>query len=113
MPLIVNFSGTAIKTSSPTDERTAKSPVFRSIYGENTYFPIPNLLNTLIDVVGTYEVPPQYSERPDLIAKDLYGTEDFWWVIFWANNILDPFGKPKVGDRLKVVDIKQVKELLN
>lgn len=113
MPLIVNHSGSAIRTSSNLDERTAKSPVFRSIYGKNTYFPIPNLLSTLVSVVGTYEVPRHYAERPDLIAKELYGSEDLWWVIFWANNILDPFGKPKAGDKLKIVNIKQVKELLN
>lgn len=113
MPLIVNYSGTAIKNSLPTDERTRKSPIFRSIYGKDTYFPIPNLLNTLVDTVGTYEVPRRHEGRPDLIAKDLYGTEDFWWVIFWSNNILDPFGKPLAGDRLKIVNIKQVRELLN
>lgn len=113
MPLIVNHSGTPIKTASPNDERTKKSPIFRSIYGKETYFPIPNLLNVLVQVIGTYEVPPEHSERPDLIAKELYGTEDFWWVVFWANNIIDPFGKPKTGDKLKVVNINQVRDLLN
>ena len=113
MSLIVNYSGSIIKSSSTTDERTSKSPVFRSIYGKDTYFPIPNLLNTLVDTIGTYEVPPRHAERPDLIAKELYGNEDFWWVIFWANNIIDPFGKPKIGDKLKIVNIKQVKEMLN
>ena len=33
----------------------------------------------------TYEIEPQYSYRPDLLAYDLYGTPRLWWVFAQRN----------------------------
>lgn len=32
-----------------------------------------------------YEVQPQYAYRPDLLAYDLYGTKNLWWVFAQRN----------------------------
>lgn len=32
-----------------------------------------------------YEVQPQYAYRPDLLAFDLYGTKNLWWVFAQRN----------------------------
>jgi hypothetical protein len=32
-----------------------------------------------------YEVQPQYTYRPDLLAFDLYGTKNLWWVFAQRN----------------------------
>jgi len=39
-----------------------------------------------------YEIEPQYNQRPDLLAYDLYGTHKLWWVFAQRNmNVLkDP-----------------------
>jgi hypothetical protein len=32
-----------------------------------------------------WTITPQYSYRPDLLAYDLYGTADLWWVFTQRN----------------------------
>jgi|TARA_R110000782_G_scaffold32992_4_gene80074 hypothetical protein len=32
-----------------------------------------------------YEIKPQYTYRPDLLAFDLYGTSKLWWVFTMRN----------------------------
>jgi hypothetical protein len=33
-----------------------------------------------------YEIKPQYTYRPDLLAFDLYGSPKLWWVFAMRNN---------------------------
>jgi len=32
-----------------------------------------------------YTIQPQYSHRPDLLANDLYGQSNLWWVFIQRN----------------------------
>lgn len=32
-----------------------------------------------------YTIEPQYTRRPDLLAYDVYGTSDLWWVFMQRN----------------------------
>jgi hypothetical protein len=32
-----------------------------------------------------YTIEPQYTRRPDLLAYDIYGTSDLWWVFMQRN----------------------------
>ena len=32
-----------------------------------------------------WEITPQYTYRPDLLAFDLYGTAELWWVFIQRN----------------------------
>ena len=49
-----------------------------------------------------YEVQPQYAYRPDLLAYDLYGTKDLWWVFAQRNIDLlkDPIYDLKPGTKI-------------
>lgn len=42
--------------------------------------PIPMSENDIL-----FTILPQYSYRPDLLAFDLYGTKDLWWVFTQRN----------------------------
>ena len=46
-----------------------------------------------------YTVEPQYHQRPDLLAYDLYGTPRLWWVFAQRNpdQIEDPIYDFKPG----------------
>jgi len=39
-----------------------------------------------------YEIEPQYTYRPDLLAYDLYGSSKLWWV--FANRNMDTIKDP-------------------
>jgi hypothetical protein len=54
-----------------------------------------------------YIVKQSDLDRPDLIAYDMYGNVELWWLIMWYNNILDPFSL-EVGDRLRVPDYQSL-----
>jgi len=46
-----------------------------------------------------YEIKPQYTYRPDLLAFDLYGTPKLWWVFSVRNMdvLKDPIFDFKAG----------------
>lgn len=52
-----------------------------------TYRPIPRLANDMV-----FTIPPQYEHRPDLLAFDLYGNPNLWWVFAERNpnTLYDP-----------------------
>ena len=45
------------------------------------------------------ELTPRYHERPDLLAYDLYGTPQYWWVFARRNmnTLVDPIRDFKSG----------------
>lgn len=112
MPLIVNWAGDAISTSSMDANWSNKGGTFTSKRGIKTYFPLPMSYNSAILVRGYYTVPAQFANRADMIAKYLYGSEDYWWLVFWMSGIIDPFTGPKIGDVITIADINQVTSLL-
>ena len=56
--------------------------------------PIPVAGNDVL-----YEILPQYNYRPDLLAYDLYGKKELWWVFAQRNpdQIEDPIYDFKPG----------------
>ena len=113
MPVILNWDGSIAQAADPTKERTAQGGRFTGVHGITTYFPPAGALSALVSIIGYYSVPPNFADRPDLVANFLYGSTDYWWVIFWANQITDPFGRPRAGEVIAVVDIKALNNLLN
>jgi len=57
-----------------------------------------------------YEVSSEDEGRLDLISYKVYGSEDYFWIIAHANNILDPFNGFSAGNRLKVPNLRQYME---
>lgn len=49
-----------------------------------------------------YEILPQYTYRPDLLAFDVYGTPKLWWVFMQRNmdTIKDPIWDFVAGTKI-------------
>lgn len=53
----------------------------------------------------------RYVERPDLLAFDLYGTADLFWVIPVRNGLQDPIFDLTFGKALTIPSIEQVRRI--
>lgn len=76
----------------------AKTDVTRSGYLDILkIIPVPAEDN---DVV--YEITPAYHHRPDLLAHDLYGKKELWWIFAQRNMdiIKDPIYDFTAGTRI-------------
>ena len=112
MPVIINWDGSVSSAQDPKKERTSLGGLFTDSKNIQTYFPIAPIYSNLLPTISVYKVPPQYAEKPALIAMDIYGSSDYWWVIYWSNGIIDPFGRPAANEMLRVIDIQQLQKLL-
>ena len=61
-----------------------------------------------------YTIEPQYENRPDLLAYDLYGTSKLWWVFTQRNmDILeDPVFDFKAGVKILLPKGSNIKRTL-
>jgi len=60
---------------------------------------IPDFTQTEI-----FEINQKYVRRPDLLAYDLYGESDFWWVfaLFNKNTIVNPINDFTLGKKILI-----------
>lgn len=49
-------------------------------------------------------VKPEWQYRPDLIAERFLGSKHLYWVIAWANQMMDPFAETYPKRRLLIPD---------
>lgn len=112
MPLITSWNGNTITATASEALWSNKGGSFTSAKGIFTYFPLPLAYRFAIPVTSKFQIPAAYQNRPDLIAKHLYQSEDYWWLVFWMNGITDPFASLKAGDIILVADLKRVNSLL-
>lgn len=61
-----------------------------------------------------YEIEPQYTYRPDLLAFDLYGNHKLWWVFAQRNmNVLkDPIYDFQAGTEIYLPKGSKLKDIL-
>lgn len=61
-----------------------------------------------------YEIQPQYTHRPDLLAYDLYDTPKLWWVFAQRNMdiIKDPIYDIEPGVKIYLPKTDKLKEAL-
>lgn len=61
-----------------------------------------------------YEVEPQYTHRPDLLAYDLYGSPKLWWVFAQRNmdTIKDPIYDLNAGVKIYLPKLTHLKSIL-
>ena len=90
---------------------------------ESPYF-FTNILGRFMAYYVHRPVPPhvldriftltneRHVRRPDLLAHDLYGTDNAWWVIPVRNGLQDPTFDLKLGERFVAPDPSFVRELL-
>ena len=57
-----------------------------------------------------YTIEQQYDERPDLLAYDLYGTPNLWWIFAVRNkdDLIDPIFDFKSGLTIKLPNEKTI-----
>lgn len=61
----------------------------------------------------TYRVKQQDLQRPDLLSLKTYGTENYWFVILWINDIEDPWNDLEEGDLIDIPDQLDVEEFFS
>jgi len=61
-----------------------------------------------------YEIEPQYTYRPDLLAFDLYGNHKLWWVFAQRNmNVIkDPVYDFEAGVEIYLPKGSRLKDIL-
>lgn len=62
-----------------------------------TYYVHRTVPPHFLDVIITLEA--DYDKRPDLLANDLYGDPDLFWVIAGRNGLQDPIFDFRAGNR--------------
>lgn len=112
MSLIVNWNGQVTKTVLNSSLWSTKGGQFLSNTGITTYFPLPMSYSSSIPVIGRYTVTSITKDRPDLIARDMYQAEEYWWLVYWMNGITDPFSALNVGDILLVADLSIIQSMV-
>lgn len=105
MSFIVDWNGSVVSPAVPSALWSTKGGVFTSKIGINTYFPLPMSYAASIPIVGTFTVTAAEKNRADLIAKQLYDSEEYWWLVYWMNGIIDPFAALNVGDKINIADL--------
>ena len=55
-----------------------------------------------------YTVTGATQNRLDVISQKFYGTPQLWWLIAFANNIIDPFTEVTAGIRLVIPPREEV-----
>lgn len=72
--------------------------------------------------VNLYDNVAQYSQyqvtemevgQPDLIAYNVYGQEQYDWIIMDFNGLVDPYNDMYVGQILRIPDLQQTLAYLN
>ena len=61
-----------------------------------------------------YSIEPQYHQRPDLLAHDMYKDRKLWWIFAQRNmdTMEDPIYDLKAGTQIYLPQIDKVKEIL-
>ena len=74
----------------------------KSFYTGLNYDNLPKIPATISDT--TMVITEKYNMRPDLLAYDLYGNVEVWWVFALRNleKIKDPLADFKTGLSIKV-----------
>ena len=112
MSLITNYNGDVVQAPSASSLWSNKGGIFTPSNSYSTYYPLPSYYRTAIPTAGTYIIPPQFENRADLIANHIYGSEDYWWLVYWFNGIIDPFASLTTGTELLIADITTVNSTL-
>lgn len=86
-----------------------------SIYNKNSLYSKTGAVNNFLDVANFPQIPKladdvimtvnkTYQFRPDLLAFDLYGDSDLWWVfaIRNPNTIKDPIFDMRSGVKIYI-----------
>ena len=93
--------------------------------GTSPWFNTPTQEDQYLDILKIRPIPaesddvlvtiqPQYTHRPDLLAFDLYGDKDLWWVFAQRNMeiLKDPVFDCVAGTKIYLPDPSALKNTL-
>jgi len=97
-----------------------------TVYGKNSFIKTRNVLSSrFLDVNSLPNMPksiydedfvitPKYHQRPDLLANDIYGSPQLWWVFALRNldELVDPYRDFKSGLLIKLPSAETVENVL-
>lgn len=63
-------------------------------------------------ILTNYLVEGQYEGHPELISYKFYGTVDYWWVLCFVNEIIDPISDIKAGTLLRIPELTAIEAAL-
>ena len=74
-----------------------------------TIRPVPGFSDDVL-----YTIEPQYHQRPDLLAHDMYKDNRLWWIFCQRNmdTMEDPIYDLKAGTQIYLPQIDKVREIL-
>jgi len=62
-----------------------------------------------LPTVGTYKIRLE-AGAPDYLSKNLYGDEQYWWILMWYNHLLHP-DDLTVGLEIKYPSLTAIQQL--
>ena len=98
--------------------------VYTPAYAKESPYFFTKIINKFLTYYIHRTIPPhrldsiivinngRYVNRPDLLARDLYGDEDLFWVIPLRNGLQDPVFDLKLGEAFVVPHPIFVQELI-
>jgi len=63
----------------------------------------------MLPIAGYYTLRTE-ENRPDMLAFNIYGDTQYWWVLMWYNNFLKPQDL-KVGVKIKYPSMSAIEQL--
>ncbi len=95
----------------PRNSEYAKTPVFRVdgelVCGVRRSDILPHSSDAVL------EVRQAWQHRLDLIANDVYGDVNLWWIIADANAIIDPMTELAAGTKIRIPSKERVAFLIS
>jgi hypothetical protein len=85
-----------------------KTSLYSRYLGYLTYRPIPANSMDRAMIIDT----ERHSHRPDLLAHDIYGDDNYWWVIPIRNSFQDPIFDLVYGMTIIVPDPSYIGSLI-
>ena len=76
----------------------SKTPIYGRYLGYYEHRKIPARVDDFLMVIEH----ERYVNRPDNLAFDIYGTDNYWWIIPVRNGLQDPIFDMKMGKVLIV-----------
>ena len=62
-----------------------------------------------LPTIGIYKVRVEVG-APDYLAKNIYGDEQYWWILMWYNHLLQP-SDIVVGMEIKYPSLASIQQL--
>jgi hypothetical protein len=90
------------------------SSLYKATELRDFYLDIYVPVSISLDGSHTLKLQARYNNRPDLLAYDLYGTPNLWWVFASVNKdyLVDPIDDFVAGLTITVPSVESISKLL-